>query len=235
MNRLRENRSSILDRVGTTGRVWRRGLLRLVSLVMVLGALAVRAADAQVCSGRSSFNLANTHAELNMGASRSGRAVGISVGHGADALFATVAGTRHWLEGERDIYTVAGLIGSDQPLTPDNRLHACPMLTLAYERDASGTSRGGRVGVSASGDASLMLVNTGTMRVMPTIALDLRLTGVSRIAALLAHEAGRHRSTFSGGVGFVMWNRLSIAPRVVIPFGSVDRSGFQISVGYNHP
>ena len=109
------------------------------------------------------------------------------------------------------------------------------MLVIAYESSdaGGGTGENGQVGVSIAGDASMMLVNTATVRVVPTIAIDLRLGGINRMAALLAHDAGRHHSTFSGGLGVVIWNRFSVAPRLVIPFGPLDQSGFQLTVGYN--
>ena len=50
---------------------------------------------------------------------------------------------------------------------------------------------------------------------------------------LFAQDANRNGNTFSAGLGFVIANRLSIMPRVVVPFGPLDESGLQITFGYN--
>ena len=68
---------------------------------------------------------------------------------------------------------------------------------------------------------------------MPTIGIDLRYNGVGRSVGLFAHGASRRYRTFSAGIGFVIWNRLTLVPRLVIPFGPVDRGGLQVTVGYN--
>lgn len=79
----------------------------------------------------------------------------------------------------------------------------------------------------------MLAVNTPRMRVIPTIGIDLRYNGVGRTAGLFAQDASRSDNTFSAGIGFVIWNRLSVVPRVVVPFGPLNQSGLQMTVGYN--
>jgi hypothetical protein len=108
------------------------------------------------------------------------------------------------------------------------------MVSVGYvsARDRA-TGDGGRVGVSAAADASLLVMNTPGMRVAPTIGLDLPLNGVGRYAGLVARDASRSESTFSAGIGFVLWNRLAVVPRLVVPFTAVRQSGFHVTVDYN--
>ena len=196
--------------------------------------LAAEPAEAQLCAGRSSFNLASTHFALDAGASRRGRGIGASVGHGTDGLFAIVSGVTHRVAGAGSVNLVTATLATDQPLSPDNKLHLCPIIMVGYLSDRNGaTGRRSRIGVAAAGDASMLAVNTPRMRVIPTISIDLLFNGIGRSTALFAQDASRDDHTFSAGLGFVIWNRLSVLPRVVVPIVSVNRSAFQMTVGYN--
>jgi hypothetical protein len=200
-------------------------------VLLIFGALP---AEAQICAGGASFNFAPTHYTLNAGTNRSGQGIGLSVGHGTDALFGIVSGATRTVADARRIHSIAGTLGTDEPLSPDNKLHICPMLTLGYVADsnaATGDRR--RFGASAAVDAAMLAMNTPRMRVIPTIGIDLRFNGVGRPAGLFAQDASRDDNTFSAGVGFVIWNRLSVVPRVVVPFGPVNQSGLEMTVGYS--
>ena len=204
------------------------------AFLLALLTLGPLPADAQICAGRASFNLASTHFELDAGANRHGRGVAVSVGHGTDALFGILSGATHRVAGAGSAHVIAATLATDQPLSPDNKLHVCPNVSLSYVSDADGaTADGGRIGASAAADAAMLAMNTPRMRVMPTIGIELVLNGVGRTAALFAQDASRDDSTFSAGIGFVIDNRLSVVPRVVIPFRSAKQSGFQMTVGYN--
>ena len=213
------------------------GLLRSWSpavLLVVLLTFAASPAGAQTCAGRTSFNLAPTHFGLDAGTNGSGRGFGGSVGYGTDALFGIVSGATHAVSGAGSVEGLVLTLATDQPLSPDNKLHVCPMITVGYVSDSnSATGHGVRIGASAAADASMLTMNTPRMRVIPTIGIDLRFNGVGRTASLFAQDASRNDSTFSAGIGFVIWNRLSLVPRVVIPFDSVTQSGLLMTVGYN--
>lgn len=204
----------------------------IASLVALL-ALGSFPAHAQICAGRTAFNLAPTHVGFDAGANGSGHGVGVSVGHGRDALFGIVSAATHTVAGAA-VHAVGATVATDQPLTPDNKFHICPMITLGYVSDEhAATGEGGRFGVSAAGDASMLAVNTPGLRVVPTISIDLRFNGVGRTTGFFAQHAGRNDNTFSGGIGFVIGNRLSIVPRLVVPFRSLSQSGAQVTIGYN--
>jgi hypothetical protein len=200
---------------------------------LVLLTLGTVPADAQICAGRASFNLAPSHFELDAGANRRGRGIGLSVGHGTDALFGVLSGASHTITGAGSVHVFAATLATDQPLSPDNKLHVCPMISLGYMSGAPGTADGGRVGASAAADAAMLAVNTPRLRVIPTISIDLLFNGVGRTTALFAQDASRDYNTFSAGLGFVIWNRLSVVPRVVVPFRSVRHGAFHMTVGYN--
>ena len=149
-------------------------------------------------------------------------------------MFGIISGATHAVSGAGSVEGLAVTLATDQPLSPDNKLHVCPMITVGYVSDANGTTgQGGRIGASAAADASMLTMNTPRLRVMPTIGIDLRFNGVGRTIGLFAQDASRNDNTFSAGIGFVIWNRLSLVPRLIVPFDSVTESGFQMTVGYN--
>ena len=61
------------------------------AFLTVLLAFVALPADAQICAGRASFNIAPTHFGFDFGANSSDRGIGVSVGHGRDALFGIVS------------------------------------------------------------------------------------------------------------------------------------------------
>jgi hypothetical protein len=202
-------------------------------LLVVFVTVAASPADAQTCAGRTSFNLAPTHFGLDAGTNGSGRGFGASLGSGTDALFGILSGATHAVTGAGSVEGLAVTLATDQPLSPDNKLHVCPMITVGYMSDSNGTTGHGRIGASAAADASMLTMNTPRLRVMPTIGIDLRFNGVGRTIGLFAQDASRNDSTFSAGIGLVIWNRLSLVPRLIVPFDAVTESGFQMTVGYN--
>ena len=208
---------------------WRPAALLAVALIF-----GAAPAGAQTCAGRASYNLAPTHFGLDAGANADGRGLGGSVGYGTDALFGIVSGATHAVSGAGSVSGLAVTLATDQPLSPDNKLHVCPMITVGYVSHSDDALRQDvRMGASVAADASMLTVNTPRLRVIPTIGIDLRFNGVGRPAGLFAQDASRDDNTFSAGIGFVIWNRLSLVPRVVVPFDSVTRSGFQMTIGYN--
>jgi hypothetical protein len=189
----------------------------------------------QICAGRASFNLSSTHVELDAGTSGGGGSFGAAVGYGTDALFGVAAIARHQLEGDdARAIVIAGTAGTDQPLSPDNRFHVCPMITLGYIRHSTSGAEGGALfGAAAVGEVAMLAVNAPRLRVVPTLGLELRYHGVGRTPAFFGRDGGDGDNTFTAGVGLVGWNRLTVVPRIVIPFGPLDRTGFHVTIGYN--
>ena len=191
-------------------------------------------AHAQICSGRASFNLAPTQFVFDAGVNGSGQGVGVSVGHGRDALFGIASVATHTMTGAERVQVIGATLATDQPLSPDNKLHVCPMIMVGYVSGTDGPAgQDGRIGASVAGDAAMLAINTPGLRVMPTIGIDLRLNGVGRTTGLFAQGPSRSDNTFSAGIGFVFGNRISVVPRVVVPFHSLSQSGMQMTASYN--
>jgi hypothetical protein len=202
--------------------------------VFVMVCLARTDAQAQICAGRSPFNLAPAQVELNAGVNSSGAGYGVGAGYGTDYLFGIATLVLHKMDGADrvEMFTVSG--GTDQPLSPDNKFHVCPMITVGYISGSDAPGEEGRFGFSVSGDASMLIVNSPRVRSALTIGLDFR-KNVGRPASLFAQDPRLAYHTFTGGIGFLLRNQLSIVPRIVLPFGSLSHTGFQIAVGYNLP
>lgn len=129
---------------------------------------------------------------------------------------------------------IAGTLGTDQPLSPDNRFRICPTITVSYVIDANGVSADARrFGVAVAGDISMVAVNTPGLWLVPTIGLDLRHNGAGRPSSLFGQDGAGRYATFTAGMGLVISNRVSIVPRVVSPVGAIDRTAFQVTAGYN--
>jgi hypothetical protein len=206
---------------------------RVSSFAALIAFFLSPSAHAQICAGRSSFNLAPTHVEFEVGMNGSGNGAGATIAHGTDLLFGIATAVTHSAGGNARVHTISGAIGTDQPLSPDNKLHICPVITVGYvSGSAAPVDRDGRIGFSVAGDASMLIVNKPQLRIMPTIGLELRYRGVGRTAAVFPQDLERFR-TLTGGIGFVVWNRLTVVPRVVVPLGPVDQTGVALTVAYN--
>jgi hypothetical protein len=206
---------------------------RVICLAAASLTVTGRPAAAQMCAGRAPFDLASPQFGLDAGLNRSGQGAGVDVGHGTDNLFGIGTLLRHADDEGATSYMLSATIGTDQPLTPDNVFRVCPMITVGYISGSGVTSDdGGRFGLSIAGDASMMVMNTPRMRVALTIGLDVR-KHVGRAASLNAQDARRTYHTFSGGIGFLISNRLSLVPKVVVPFGPIDQTGVYVAVVYN--
>jgi hypothetical protein len=202
----------------------------LLGLMVVL---ASRPADAQICAGRAPFDLGSPHFEVHAGMNKSVRGVGVSLGHGTDNLFGIGSVLTHTADEAGRVYLIAGTVGTDQPLSADNKFHACPMITVGYISGLDGSPNDNdRFGLSVAGHASMLVVNTPRMRVVPTIGLDFR-RNAGQPASFFAQDARRTYHTFTGGIGFLIWNRLSLVPRLVVPFGSLRQTGVDMAVAYN--
>ena len=100
---------------------------------------------------------------------QSGHGVGVSVGHGTDRRFGGGTVLAHSTDETGDVYMIAGTLGTDQPLSPDNRFHVCPMITIGYLSDSDAAPSDGGFGLSLAGDASMLVINGPRLRVAPTI------------------------------------------------------------------
>src|SRR5262245_863923 len=112
------------------------------TLVLLLSMSVARVASAQICAGSMSFNFA----PLQFGGAPewgAGTATATgSVAAGSDRLFGTFAAgvIAPQPDGVRIPHATMA-VGTDQPLSVDNRWHLCPIATLAYAR-GQGTAAG---------------------------------------------------------------------------------------------
>jgi hypothetical protein len=207
-------------------------LARFVFALLIV-VLTHASADAQICAGRAPFDLASTHFEFDAGMNSTGHGVGVTLGHGTDNLFGMGVVLARTANDADRVHMIAATIGTDQPLSPDNKFHVCPMITVGYISGLHvSPDNDGRFGLSIAGNASMLLVNTAPMRVVPTIGLDFR-KNVGQTASLFAQDAGLTYHTFTAGIGFLGWNRLSLVPRVIVPLGSITQTAIEVTVAYN--
>ncbi|MQA30710.1 MAG: hypothetical protein GEU82_12880 [Luteitalea sp.] len=187
--------------------------------------------SAQICDGRGAFNVTPVQLELRGASTTDGMAVGASAGFGSDQLFAAGSISRRTQSGVDDPeYGFAGIVGTDQPISPDNRFHACPIAGIFY----TGWSGSMRLGVMAGGSAGMLARNDTTLAVIPTLGLSFRTTigdtAIESRRASLFHRPG----IVTFGVGLVVRNRVSFQPAASLAFGGGGATpGLHVAVSYN--
>jgi hypothetical protein len=131
-----------------------------------------------------------------------------SAGYGKDLLFGIVTAA---FGAERIALDVAA--GSDQPVTPDNLLRACPIVSIGMSSHHDEI----HLRLTAGGRASYLAVNSSRVLVIPTIGLQFRSEGAVAFFEI------------EGGVGFVR-RPFAVRPSVIQRAGDVSAARVQISV-----
>jgi hypothetical protein len=165
--------------------------------------VATPAASAQICAGSMSFNFAPLQfggaPEWSAGTTA---AIG-SVAAGSDRLFGTLsAGLLESQAGGDRIPHATVAVGTDQPLTVDNRWHLCPIATITYARghgDAAGA--GGRVAIG------WIARNAAGLTVVPSAALGVRQMPVP------ANPSLQHAAELQAAIGFILRGKVALTPR----------------------
>lgn len=143
---------------------------------------------------------------------------------GTNTLFVLAsAGAAGSADGRRHVFD--GALGTDQPLTVDNRFRFCPMLGAGYrwrtadrlQRDVSGLTARAAVHVS------LLAINSRRGTVLPTAGLELLREPVSVQARATTVRA-------SGGVGVLLPRRIGVQLEAGIRLGLRRREPY-LSVG----
>jgi hypothetical protein len=166
-------------------------------------------ASAQICIGAGTFNAAPVHVGITGALSSHHRQLGASVGFGTDRLFAVSSyATRTDDPARESRNSLTVVVGADQPIRRDNRLRVCPL---------AGIELGPGVGLSAGASAGLMLTNTRTAAIIPTIGV--RLTR-DRTGSRISESVERRESSVTAlvGVGWAFTNGFAVAPLVNVPF-----------------
>jgi hypothetical protein len=183
-------------------------LMRLAVLSALFTICLARASWAQTCAGAMSFNFAPLQVGGAAQVSAGGRAAAASVAAGTDRLFSAISSGLRFAEFDRRVAHVALAVGTDQPLTLDNRLHICPVATAAYAR------RQGRAAAGAGGHVTLGWVarNAAGLMVVPSAGF-----GVSHMPDTAPDaRPQKHAAEIHGAVGFILRGRLAVTPRVML-------------------
>jgi hypothetical protein len=169
-------------------------------------------ASAQVCDGRAPFNYLPLQLAGALSGGTGGTAASAAAGFGKDLLFGTVATA---FDGDHTAIDVVA--GSDQPVTPDNRLRACPLASIGVGFHNEETS----LRLAAGGRASYLAVNSPRVWVIPTIGLQYR------------SEASVTFFEIEGGVGLVR-RPFALRPSVIQRAGDISATRVQVvlSVGF---
>ena len=192
---------------------------------------AACAAEAQTCDGRASFNFSPTHIEGGTMLRGGGRHLGLAAGHGSDDLFAIASLGQRTFDGQRS-YVMAAMIGANQPVRLDNRLHVCPMASVGYVSAVrSGAETRGRGAAAADVRVGWLAANTPRLAVIPTFGVGAQLNGLHAAGAV--PHAGRSGS-LSAGVGLVFRNRVSIVPGISVAVAGVGGgAALRVAAAYN--
>jgi hypothetical protein len=190
--------------------------VRVTAAFAVAAVLASVHADAQICAGRQAFGNAplQAGAEAAFGGDR--QHVALSLDGGSDALFGRVlAGVDNSRHARR--YAIAAAVGADQPLTLDNRFHACPVVAIEH---AHGDGR--MLRLEGGLTFGMLLRNRPGLAIVPTLGVALRNDRIRGTRGTVG--------VASAGVGFVFGRGVAIGPRVELPFGA-SRDSLSVVAG----
>jgi hypothetical protein len=180
-----------------------------------------RAASAQICAGSMAFN----YAPLQFGATpewSAGTTAAIgSVAAGSDRLFGTFAAGLISPQAAGDRIPHAALaVGTDQPLSLDNRWHLCPIATLAYAHgEGSAAGVGGRVAIG------WIARNAAGLSIVPSAAVGVRQMPGAQSAPL------QHMAELQAAIGFILRGRLAVTPRAA--FTRDRRARFAVELTFD--
>ena len=202
-------------------RLWPRTLIAAGLLILV----AASPAGAQVCAGRQAFNAASVQAGGYVENARSRRGAGGHVGAGTNALFA-IASFRTGAGLGARTQVLTGTVGTDQPLTADNRLRLCPFITAGHVWAPEEAETAAGVTGSAAMRLGYIAVNTHRRVIVPTFGV----------------EFSRHRAPvdgrgtilrLDGGVGMLLPNRWGVLAEIGAAF-SRGRGGPHLRLGASY-
>jgi hypothetical protein len=182
--------------------------LRFTALCSALFTVCVTpAASAQICAGSMSFNFAPVQFGGAPEWSSGTRAATGSVAAGSDRLFGALAAGLIAAQGDRDRIPHATVaVGTDQPLSLDNRWHLCPVATVAYARTQSSTAGvGGHIAIG------WIARNGAGLTIIPSAAVGVRQMPVPGSRPL------QHAAELQTAIGFILRGRVAVTPRVAFP------------------
>jgi hypothetical protein len=177
------------------------------------------ASSAQTCAGALSFNFAPLQVAGAGQWSVGSRSAAGSVAAGSDRLFGALSTGVNF---DRAVAHVGLAVGTDQPLSLDNRLHLCPVATLAYARQ-QGSAAAGAGGHVAVGWVAR---NAARLSIVPSAAFGVRQMPDG------AHDGGplRHGAELHAAVGFILRGRVAVIPRVIFAREQPARVAVELTI-----
>ena len=144
-----------------------------------------------------------------------------SVAAGSDSLFGTLAAGLISAPARGDRMPHATLaVGTDQPLSLDNRWHLCPIATLAYARgQGNAAGVGGRVAIG------WIARNATGITVVLSAAVGVRQMPSAEGAPL------QHLGELQAAIGFILRGRLAVTPRAA--FTRDRRARFAVELTFD--
>ena len=173
---------------------------------VILTVGVARASSAQTCAGGMSFNFAPLQVGAAPGWSAGGGAAAASVGAGSDRLFGSFSTGLAFAATDRSRVAHASVaVGTDQPMTLDNRLHLCPVATVAYAR------RQGRASTGAGGHVTLGWIarNAAGLTIVPSAGVGVRYLPDGTAAA----DPLTHAAELQAAIGLILKGRFAVTPR----------------------
>jgi hypothetical protein len=179
---------------------------------VVVGAAAIATATpatAQICAGRQAFGYAPLQATGEAAFTGDGPRVGIALAGGGDGLFGGALVSLDDRSSPSHV-SLGALLGTDQPLSVDNRFHGCPAVIVQHTNEGWGAPAR-RLRVSAALNAGMLLRNAPHIAVVPTIGLTLH----------HQRESGGHTTfgALTAGLGIVFTRGIAVGPMLEIPVG----------------
>ena len=164
-------------------------------------------ASAQICAGSMSFNFAPVQVGGAPEWSGGSRAATGSVAAGSDRLFGMLSVGLSAAHGDRDRIPLATVaVGTDQPLSLDNRWHLCPVATVVYaRRQSSSAGVGGHIAIG------WIARNGAGLTIVPSATVGLRQMPIAASPPL------EHAAELQTAIGFILRGRVAVTPRVSFP------------------
>lgn len=206
--------------------------MRVLCVAAVVMLCTPAGGSAQICAGRASFDYRPLQFRAAGAFAEGQRETAVAVAHGVDRLFVQ-ADAAYDPRSRVSRHAFSAAVGTDQPLTLNNRVHFCPLVTLAYGWTPQPQRNRERVDLLAEVRIGWLSANTNAVAVIPTASLGYRRRYTPGSVLI---DPGGNALTSSAGIGVVLRNGVAFRPAVSIPLSGRPREwGVAIEVSLNLP
>ncbi len=199
-----------------------------VVLIVALSLLGAGRADAQVCLGRPSLNVAAVNAGLRLDRRDGATGFGAGVSAGADRAFAGLAVSNlRYRELDASASSVSAYAGWSVPPSIAT-LFICPLIQVGYGRGPNEdsttytvqrSSQSALAGLAVAGQIAL----SNTVSIIPNVTAGVLLQRSTRTGNGASESGGDLGATISGGLSVLLTDRLAIQSAVRLPVGFGDK------------